>query len=51
MKAYSFTVKVPPAIEQQLKAEQAKRVIRGLKRPTIPALAAELVEKALSLLE
>lgn len=43
---YTTSVHVAREVEQALKAEQARRVLRGEKKPTISALATELLSGA-----
>jgi hypothetical protein len=43
---YAVTVKVKKAVQTALKTEQARRVILGVKKPTLNELASELLTKA-----
>jgi hypothetical protein len=44
---YTTSVHVTREVEKALKAEQARRVIQGKEKPTISALATELLSGAI----
>jgi transcriptional regulator of met regulon len=43
---YTISVKVALKVKEQLHAEQARRTLRGEKKPTIAELASELITQS-----
>ena len=43
---YTISVKVAPKVGEHLRAEQARRTLRGERKPTIAELASELLTQS-----